>query len=279
VVAAKHDRGDTAGVRDAVLIGELRLASDVSPADWVVAGVRNFEYDVGSLVPTGFAAYARVFHPAYRTVMTADDAGEGAQQVGLGDDVGWLREVRWTEVAAANGRIAHPAMEWIAITGSWRFLHTDTQPGVWDHEPDEGSLPLRQRTRIAAVAGQHTTASDACWFAVWEGYGGLEPPPGGLATVAMPQRPMLLFSGPLSGATTSFVQAPFHQSASLWWPDDRAWCVATEVDLMTTYIGGSEPFINALVHAQDLEAMRVSVDQRVTWDTDKLNLLPADPNS
>jgi hypothetical protein len=279
VVAAKHDRSDTAGVRDAFSIGELSSASDVSPADWVVAGVRNFEYDVGSLVPTGFAAYARVFHPTYLTVMTPNEAGEGAQQVGLGADARWLREVSWAEVAAANGRIAHPAMEWIAITGSWRFLDADTQPGVWDYPPCQSSLPPRQQSRIATVAAPHTTASEVCWFAVWEGYSGLKVPQSGLPTVAMPQRPMLLFSGPLSGATTSFVQAPFHQSASLWWPDDRAWCVATDVDLMTTYIGGSEPLIDSLVNAEDLEVMRVGVDQRVTWDTDKLNPAPSDPES
>jgi hypothetical protein len=35
-------------------------------ADWIVAGVRDFDYTVGSIVPAVFDAYARVFHPASR---------------------------------------------------------------------------------------------------------------------------------------------------------------------------------------------------------------------
>ena len=78
------------------------------------------------------------------------------------------REIRWAEVAAANGRRTHPAMEWIAITGSWRFLHNDTQPGVWDQEPFEGSLPLRQSIRVTSILADRTTTPEMCWFAIWE---------------------------------------------------------------------------------------------------------------
>ena len=28
-------------------------------------------------------------------------------------------------------------------------------------------------------------------------------------------------------------------SPSIWWPEDRAWCVATDIDLFDTYVGGS----------------------------------------
>jgi hypothetical protein len=88
-------------------LGELQqLADDVSAADWVVAAVRDFDHTVGSLVPPMFEAYARVFHPATRSV------GLGAQ---AGQDV----EVSWAQVAAANDRRAHAGMEWVAITGSW----------------------------------------------------------------------------------------------------------------------------------------------------------------
>lgn len=44
------------------------------------------------------------------------------------------------------------------------------------------------------------------------------------------------------------------QSANLWWPDDRAWCVATEIDFMTTYIAGTAEAIAAIVARADLEA-------------------------
>jgi len=56
----------TVAVAETFTLGDLRLVDDVSSADWIVAHVRNFEHDVGSLLPVGFAAYARVFHPAMR---------------------------------------------------------------------------------------------------------------------------------------------------------------------------------------------------------------------
>lgn len=33
---------------------------------------------------------------------------------------------------------------------------------------------------------------------------------------------------------------------SLWWPDDRTWCVATEIDFRWTYVGGSQVCINEI---------------------------------
>lgn len=244
-----------------VLPGGLTLHTDVTPADWVVAEVRDFEYDVGSLVPTRFPAYARVFHPAGRT-------GPGGEE-----------EVRWTAVAAANGRVAHPSMEWASITGSWGYQHGETQPGLWDRPPPEGSLPAPQGRQLAELLAPRTGAPDRCWFGVWDGWGGAVIRTDGVPTVALPARPTLLFSGPLSAAATSFTTRSWHhQSASVWWPDDRAWFVATEVDLMATYVGGSAACIAALVADDRLEALPVSVDERVTWDSDEVNGAPPRPD-
>lgn len=240
-------------------LGELRMERNVSPADWVVAGVRNFEHDVGSLVPLGFDAYARVFHPA----------GLSDGQISI--------EVSWADVAAANGRVAHPAMEWIAITGDWRFEHGGGgQDGVWNVPPSLGSLPVRQAPTLSALLAAFTTEPSRCWFAIWDGYAGARYPRDG-PRVAMPQRPMVLFTGPLSAATTSFSEPPGDQRAQLWWPDDRRWCVATDVDLMTTYVGGSVECIDAILGDPQLEALPVSVDQSVTWQADTINPTPAPP--
>lgn len=139
--------GDSGSVRRREGLGSLRqLAGDVDvrAADWVVAGVRDFDHTVGSLVPPLFDAYARVLHPAAR------------------DDV----EVTWAQVAAANGRQAHPSMEWVGITGSWAFLHGQVQPEVWDTEPDEGGLPAVQAEALATVLAGFTSAADDCFYAV-----------------------------------------------------------------------------------------------------------------
>jgi hypothetical protein len=141
-------------VGETFTLGDLRLVDDVSSADWIVARVRNFEHDVGSLLPVGFAAYARVCHPAMRRL----------------DGDAWA-EVSWSQVAAANGRVTHASMEWIAITGEWRYLDHDAQLGIWDRAPRIGSLPLRQAHTLADVLRQFTEKPSECWFAVWDGSG------------------------------------------------------------------------------------------------------------
>jgi hypothetical protein len=233
---------------------------DAAPAAWVVAGVSPFDaYAVSSLVPRGFAGYARVFHPAHRLV---DQENEGSQE---------RREVRWADVARANGRRAHPAMEWASLTGDWRFLDEGGQPGLWDEPPARGSLPLGPAGHLAAVLAAHTSTPDRCWFGVWVGWGSLAVPEA--ARIELPQRPMRLLSGPVSAVTTSMT-APRDQRASLWWPADRAWCVATDVDLLTTYVGGTAETIAAVTAHAALEALPVSPDQRVTWDSDTVNPPP-----
>jgi hypothetical protein len=122
----------------------------VTPAAWVVAGGAPLRAGlVTSLVPRAFAADARVFHPA-----TAADGSP----------------VAWADVAGANGRVAHPAMDWVTITGEWRFHSADHQPGVWERAPEEGSLPGAEAATLAALLARFTTAQQ-WWYAVWEGFG------------------------------------------------------------------------------------------------------------
>jgi hypothetical protein len=239
----------------------LTVAADASPAAWVIAGVRDFAYDVGSIVPTTLGAYARVFHPAMR------GEGDGAA------------EVRWAEVARANGRVMHPAAEWGSITGSWDYQYGRSQPGIWDYPPSTGKLPAEVAVRLAAVLARHTSTPQRCWFAVWEGFGGLASQWRSAPRFELPHRGMLLLTGPVDAAAASLgADSWTHQSASLWWPDDRAWCVGTDVDLMTTYVGASTRCVEHLRNAPDLEILAVSADQRVTWDSDTINLLPPAPH-
>ncbi|WP_432549053.1 hypothetical protein [Kineococcus arenarius] len=140
-------------------------------------------------MPPVFEAYARVFHPA-------------ARSDGAGEDV----EVSWAQGAAANGRQAHAGMEWVAITGSWEHHHGGEQPGLWETEPQEGSLPAAQAEALVQVLTRFT-AADGCFHAVWEGCGALALPPVA-KTVPMPRREMQLldpgwFHGPRSGRRAS----------------------------------------------------------------------------
>ncbi len=236
-------------------------AADASAAEWVVAGVRNFDFTVGSIIPDGFAAHARVFHPAV--------LGPWPQAV----------EVRWAEVAAANGRVMHRAAEWGSITCSWEYQYSGEQAGLWTESPQTGSLPSETARRLVVVLARHTGTPESCWFGVWEGKGLLHRALDTAARFEVPQRPMWLLHGRFEAAASSPYPGGDAESANLWWPEDRAWCVGTEIDLMTTYVGGSQDCIEAVLAEESLEAMAVSVDQHVTWDADTINPLPAPPFS
>jgi hypothetical protein len=68
--------------------------------------------------------------------------------------------------------------------------------------------------------------------------------------------------------------AEHYQSPSLWFPDDRTWCAATDVDLRTTYLGASAECVAQLLDDGHLEVMQVTAEQSVTIDADTINPTP-----
>ena len=204
----------------------VELAGGVSPADWVVERLwpwRSGQIQVGSVMPEGFDAYVRIQH----------------------------------------------------------------EPGPL--EDAEGSLPREQLIGLRAALEPFTNTPDQSWFCVWAGYGMLT---GGTLLVAEPRgrigrwwahrrarreadrraareaellaavpqvraenRQYFLFRGPLGTAELEF--DGWYQSPNLWWPDDRAWCVATEIDLSWTYVGGSRECIDRIMATPQLKAREV----------------------
>ncbi len=86
----------------------------------------------------------------------------------------------------------------------------------------------------------------------------------------LPSRSYVLLEGAVGDAPA--VAEMLHcQSPSLWWPEDRAWCVATEIDFAWTYIAGSEAAAADVLASPALEALPSRVTDEVTWDSDALN--------
>jgi hypothetical protein len=220
--------------------------------DWLTDAIHPFQYDVASYVPPIFEAYARVFHPAYRIHMPEPHY-----------------PVSWNAVAQANNRIAHPAMEWGSLVGSWDLR---SQPGLWDRRPDTGRLPVPTTEELSRALKQ-CSGVDRVMYALWNGYA--ETHVENAALIELPHRPMYVIAGSIEDADRPFGIPG--RTANLWWASDRQWCVATDIDLMTTYVGGSAHCIGAIVGSDALEALPVSSDQRVTWDADTINPRPDPP--
>lgn len=233
----------------------FKPADNAAAAAWVINGLQGFAESVVSIVPAGFPAYARVYHPAWRTFDQA------------------RTPVRWSEVATASRRVAHRQMQWPGISGSYQA------PPAWAdtsfQNPDEGSLPPEVARPLWQVLAAYTTTAARCWFAVWEGFGCLAADVLSGPSFTIPNRRLFLFQAPIEASEVSFCEPPFyHQSANLWWPDDRAWCVATEIDFMSTYVAGPAEAIAALAARADLEVDRVEPADGVTWASDTLNPAP-----
>jgi len=79
----------------------------------------------------------------------------------------------------------------------------------------------------------------------------------------LPWREHRLLSGPLDAALEmgSVVNGVFFpHSPSLIWPDDHAWCVATDVDLRSTYIAATPALADELLSDGRLETWLVRLD-------------------
>jgi hypothetical protein len=90
--------------------------------------------------------------------------------------------------------------------------------------------------------------------------------------VHLENRDCILFRGPVTAAT-AFRSEPMYQSPTLWWPTDRAWCVASELDIYSTYVAAPAAALHALIDHPALEVLECTAEQGIdkgqnpTWHT------------
>jgi hypothetical protein len=129
--------------------------------------------------------------------------------------------------------------------------------------------------RLAAVLARHTTTPENCVFGRWDGFGFDLPDP------EQPPRLLLrgghdvvLVRGAVTDAVRNLAPEPHEQSANVWWPADRAWCVVTDIDLTSTYVGGSAACIAELLGTPGLEAMPAAPGDSTALAADTINPRP-----
>ena len=235
----------------------LEFSEDVSQARWIEESLAQGQWGrLDSMMPQGFSSYARIFHPAYL-------AGDRE------------RPVRWSTVASWTGRAVHPLMQFERVAGLSEEPGDIYRDPPWGALPQHGSIPERECRALVDVLGGFTSTPEQCFFGLWEGWGNIdERLYKADSRVRAPHRDHLLFRGPLD-AVMSFVEErmdPFWgQSPSIWWPQDRAWCITTDVDLFDTFVGGSEECIEAVLRNPDLEALATTLDAGISLDGDTIN--------
>jgi hypothetical protein len=247
----------------------LEPVDDLEPAAWVREGLKDRpggRFRVRDLVPPVFDAYARILHQTRRE-------DHARRHIGT-----------WAERASGLGRELGSATSWWDLMGTAPF-GGEPDPSM----PDIGCLTEDEVRRLVRFLDTRT-ASAACWFGIWEGWGFLSPSGHALlrregswlpellerwrvsararrevresvgrATIELPGRSYLLVGGTVEDATRFIFQGSF-QSPSLWWADDRSWFVHTEIDGMSTYVGGAREMVDRLVGEQVLESFEVGAD-------------------
>jgi hypothetical protein len=196
---------------------DLVVQTDLAPAAWLEPLLVPGSFEVRMTAPQGFDAYARIFFP-----FVVADAADGA------DGQDGQEFITWRELARRNGRIAHALMEHETIAAG----------------PDGGDAGV-----LLPILTRHTSSSEG-WFLLWDGFGDLNERVFSDAgpKVRHPTRSFFLLRGPL-GAYDAFPDQP-----SYWWPDDRAWCVCTDVDFEWAYLAGAAACMDEVLAVAAIDA-------------------------
>ncbi|MGZ5297896.1 MAG: hypothetical protein ACXWEZ_13375 [Actinomycetota bacterium] len=259
----------------------FEVVFDVEPTTWIDDGLQpwgrvNEGVLVGEIVPSGFEAYARVFHPGRRF---------------FGNSIEQSTALRWSEIASVRGKVVHPEMQIEALIDTldafdydhWKAISTGG--GEWS--PPNEWLEDTEALALASVLRPFSASEADAWFMLWDGRGDLGPgidgiprgvihpdrsdaPVGELLNATWALRHYLVMRAPLDSLSDWFrwrMEAP-----NYWWPDDRAWIVATEIDGFSTYVGGSQGCVDAVLNSPLLEALPSALAHRFDIRGDSPNM-------
>ncbi len=268
--------------------------TDVSAAHWLVEEIGEFGAGVRGLLPSRFESCARLLHPV-RPSSGAIEEGRGSEPL------------RWETVAAIRGARMHPRVQFDALVGGRRGQARDFEPAVGTLT----TTLLSALCEVLAAHTASPERCGFCLWEGWGWIRGspsvaaivagergpvrsvrvppaLSPEILNGPRVSLPERDYILFEGPLTAATEmglpgGALLSATHpeldvdpdwfqpQSPNLFWPADRAWCVATEIDLDSTYVGGSRALIEALLEDRRFEAWPAHLDDPIDAASDDIN--------
>lgn len=161
----------------------MEWIANPSVGDWLREQLDEDYSSMHGVVPRGYPAYARVFHPAAvrslpdRAVPTHQEWDRLApEEQGRLIDLFLDAPTTWGETAAAFGTTLHPLAQWQRIVRTppeedWR---TRIAPdGREFSAPIDGELDVGTLAGVAAHLIAHTRTPDAGYAALWEGTGSL----------------------------------------------------------------------------------------------------------
>ncbi len=197
---------------------------------WGREGIR-----VGSLVPSSLPAVCQVLHPWWGAEPDPISWRTAAERLGFGSV---------TALDSTREMFSIPAAQTAGLYASPGELDTVTASALVD------------------VLASATTTPDDVFVAVWEGWGDVPPQRfPGAARLGTEGRGHFLLRGPLTGALDSVAASGGNRpAAGLWWPADRSWFVATEIEFEWTFVAGESTLVDRLRTDDRLEAAPTTFD-------------------
>ncbi|MYV90533.1 hypothetical protein [Streptomyces sp. SID1034] len=191
---------------------------------------------VAELVPSGFAAYLRVFHP----FEAMDGSGSTRSWHALAKDVGVRLHAELSHRFVSDEDMAAGRKpRWLTASG----------------QPDKG-------TRQALARALARTTGDQPVFFAYD-----------VAALLWGQDAPLVRRSSL--ASLEAVRAAVAADAGgmegpeFWWPQDRSWVVTSDIDLVSTYVGCSAEATEDILNDPEIEALLVTPDTQVDFSADQ----------
>ena len=198
---------------------------------------------VDELLPNGYDVYLRLFHP-FQPWNTASKEEVARSQ---------LRS--WESLALEANVVYHGEL-------SWKSLET-VIPIVGDgrrYATLEGQM-VRDTARTLMSALATGSAQQRVLF--------LYDHPG--TNFASPEGLPFAFEGDTADIESVIDAAGYVLGPTYIWPTDRAWLVATDYDLVSTYIACGSGLAQILIETEGIEVLKVSLSSRIDSGCDVIN--------
>ncbi len=211
-----------------------RLAD--SPNPWV--------HHVNELLPAGYDSYLRLFHPFVPWTSKKEDSIQGSQSR------------TWASLADEARVLFHGELAWRSLEPVIPIL----PDGGRRYAVYEGQIERSTANRLLAILAANDPAQSI--YFVYSHPGCL---------IATPDhKPLAFVAG--AGDFDSVVRAATPAGGPTYiWAEDRRWLIATDYDLVATYIACDARTSEAVTAADELETLPVSLITRIDGGSDQLN--------
>ncbi len=243
---------------------------DASRAEWAIARCVGPPHTLHSVVPTGFAAYLRLFQPGWKwqeVVRTEEER----LKVDDYEDRRRSTPVRWRDVARQADKTIHREMQWWAIAPHSMIDTRSGQGGL--SPPYDGEITLDMADSLFDILVRYSGEDEECVCAFWEGFGILGDVPERIRVQGIGQQHHVLFHASLGAVRDQWclvmkhAREPAGLTPQAVWPASRDWYLAVPFDLKSSYFGGSVELAEEIQSEDRLETIEALPGDSLSHDS------------